>query len=325
MLKGLAIAGASLLGAKRVSAASTAASTAVPTPDTPAILLNQLGFLPASRKRAAVRAAAVQGDDFRIVPIGGGPAVFQGTLAAAASDAASGDSLRVADFSAMRTLGTFRLEAGGATSDPFAIQPDSYADALRVTMRSYYGQRCGCAVNLGNGYRHPPCHLKGAYHTTSGRSGPVANHGGWHDAGDYGRYVVNGGISTGTLLWAWEMYEDALRMLPLDIPESGGKLPDYLAEVRWNLDWMLSLQDDDGGVWHKQTSEHFCGFVMPQDDTLVSYVIGTGTPPYKSTCATADLASVAAIAARCYRAYDSANADRCLAAAPGTGPWRIRT
>ena len=53
-------------------------------------------------------------------------------------------------------------------------------------------------------------------------------------------------------------------------------MPDFLDEIRWNLDWMLSLQDEDGGVWHKQTSERFIGFVMPQDDQTTSYVIGTG-------------------------------------------------
>ena len=75
------------------------------------------------------------------------------------------------------------------------------------------------------------------------------------------------------------------------------------------------LQDEDGGVWHKQTSEQFCGFVMPQDDNLTSYVIGTGASPYKSTCATADLAAVMAIAARCYGEYDAAFA----AQMPGRG------
>jgi endoglucanase len=86
---------------------------------------------------------------------------------------------------------------------------------------------------------------------------------------------------------------------------------------------MLSLQDDDGGVWHKQTSEQFCAFILPQDDKLVSYIIGTGAAPYKNTCATADLASVAAIAARCYRPYDAAYADRCLAAARKAWLWAM--
>ena len=128
------------------------------------------------------------------------------------------------------------------------------------------------------------------------------NRGGWHDAGDYGRYIVNSGISTGTLLWAWELYQRTLSKLSLQIPESGGEIPDFLAEVKWNLDWMLTLQDDDGGVWHKQTSLRFCAFIMPQDDILTNYVIGTGEPAYKGTCATADFAAVMAVATRCYGA-----------------------
>jgi endoglucanase len=199
-----------------------------------------------------------------------------------------------------------------------------YADALRLAMRSYYGQRCGCRVDLGDGYHHEACHLDGAFHASSGRSGKVASAGGWHDAGDYGRYVVNSGLSTATLLWAWELYPETLRNLKLDIPESGGKLPDHLAEVRWNLNWMLSMQDEkDGGVWHKQTSDRFCAFIMPEKDTLTSYVIGTGSEPYKSTCATADLAAVAAIAARCYREFDVAFADRCLEAARKAWTWAV--
>jgi endoglucanase len=86
---------------------------------------------------------------------------------------------------------------------------------------------------------------------------------------------------------------------------------------------MLSLQDTDGGVWHKQTSEHFCAFIMPQDDSLTSYIIGTGEVPYKSTCATADVAAVMAIAARCYRSYDATFAQRCLTAARQGWAWAV--
>src|SRR5208283_5369931 len=107
----------------------------------------------------------------------------------------------------------------------------------------------------------------------------------------------------------------------LNIPESGNGTPDILNETRWNLEWMLNMQDDDGGVWHKQTSEHFPAFVMPEDDHLPSEVIGTGQAPYKSTCATADLAAVAAIAARVYQPFDAKFAARNLAAARKAWLW----
>lgn len=288
----------------------------------PPVALNQAGYLPNNRKIATVPAQHA-GSAFELRDEATGQAVFRATVGPAIRDLCSGDPVAKADFSALQTPGRYRLATASGSSGPFAIGPDAYREPLRLALRAYYGQRCGCAVDLGGGYRHPPCHLEGAYHRTSGRSGSVANHGGWHDAGDYGRYVVNSGITVGTLLWAWELYPQALNRMNLGIPESGGKLPDALAEVRWNLEWMLSLQDADGGVWHKQTSEKFCRFILPQDDTLVSYIIGTGAAPYKSTCATADVAAAAAIAARCYGEYDSEFAQRCLAAARSAWAWAM--
>jgi endoglucanase len=288
----------------------------------PPILLNQLGYLPHHAKIATVLPANLphQAATFRV--LAEHHAVLEGKLSTPILDAASGDSTASADFSSLTTPGTYRLEVAGVLSDPIILSPTVYADALRLTTRAYYGQRCGCAVDLGNGYKHPACHLHGAFDPTSGRSGAVPNAGGWHDAGDYGRYIVNSGITTGTLLWAWELYPDAFQTLALNLPESGGTLPDFLAEIQWNLHWMLSLQDPtDGGVWHKQTSLHFCAFILPQDDHLVSEIIGTGSAPYKSTCATADFAAVMAIAARCYQPFDAAFAARCLAASRSAWAW----
>jgi endoglucanase len=287
-----------------------------------AIALNQVGYLPSFPKVASVN---VRATSFAVRSTSHRDAVYHGMLTAPVHDAASGDAIQIADFSELRTPGDYLVELdSGQRSAPIRIAEDAYRDALRLTTRALYGQRCGCSVNLGNGYAHPACHLSAGYHTSSGKDGTLHNHGGWHDAGDYGRYIVNSGISTGTLLWAWELYQRTLGKLPLEIPESGGKIPDFLAEIRWNLDWMLTLQDQDGGVWHKQTSLQFCPFVMPQDDTLTSYVIGTGSAPYKSTCASADFAAVMAIAARCYSTFDSPYAQRCLAAARKTWAWCTR-
>jgi endoglucanase len=122
-------------------------------------------------------------------------------------------------------------------------------------------------------------------------------------------------------LWTWEIFGRRIKNFSLHIPESTNSTPDILDELRWNLDWMLTMQDDDGGVWHKQTSEDFAAFVMPENDKLVSYVIGTGKEPYKSSTATADFAAVMAIAARVYKTFDAAYARECLAAAEKAWTW----
>jgi endoglucanase len=116
----------------------------------------------------------------------------------------------------------------------------------------------------------------------------------------------------------------AIKDIRLNLPESGNGTPDILNEIRWNLEWILKMQDEDGGVWHKQTSEHFSRFVMPEDDHLPSEVIGTGQEPYKSTCATADFAAVGAIAARVYQPFDAKFAAQNLDAARKAWSWAER-
>jgi endoglucanase len=287
-----------------------------------AIKVDQVGYPLDGPKIALVSSAA---ETFEIKRAGDNVVVFHGKLTAAANDANTDDQVQAADFSRLRTPGTYYVDVPGVgRSWTFTVDRNVFEHTYSMAMRAFYGQRCGTAVDMGPefpGFTHPACHLHGEFHASSGAKGPRDNVGGWHDAGDYGRYVVNSGISTGTLLWAWEIFSPRLKNISLKIPESGNGTPDILNEARWNLEWMLKMQDDDGGVWHKQTSEHFPGFVSPEQDTLPSLVIGTGAAPYKSTCATADLAAVAAIAARVYKPYDAKFAAQALDAAERAWAW----
>ncbi len=279
ILKFLGVSGVSLAAGKPVHGIS------VPQPAQPHVAFNQAGYLP-----RAAKVATLPGDmheaEFQLLADGREQAAFRGRAGGVTTDEASGDRVALVDFSSFRVPGLYRLAVGGKRSERFMISKEVYAEPLRLAMRSFYGQRCGCAVDLGDGYRHAACHAQGAYHGSAGRAGALRNTGGWHDAGDYGRYVVNSGISTGTLLWAWELFPKAVQRLHLGIPESEARRPDFLAEVRWNLEWMLSMQDEDGGVWHKQTSEQFCAFVMPEEDASPATSSAPAKRPFKSTCAT---------------------------------------
>jgi endoglucanase len=293
--------------------------------DSLSIKLDQAGY-PADAPKVAL--VSTPGRTFQVKRVSDNVVVFEGTLSAGATDPNSGDVVQAADFSGLRATGTYYLEVPGVgRSCKLTIARDVFSRAYYLAMRAFYGQRCGAAVDLGPefpGYTHALCHLEGSFHASSGKQGRRDNVGGWHDAGDYGRYMVNSGITTGTLLWAFEMFGSKLRNIKLNIPETGNGTPDILNEVRWNLEWMLKMQDDDGGAWHKQTSEHFCDFIMPEDDHLPSEVIGTGKAPYKSTCATADLAAVAAIAARVYQPFDKDFAAQNLRAARAAWAWTER-
>lgn len=296
-----------------------------------AVKVDQVGYLPARPKLAVVTDPHATGA-FAVRRAADDSQVLTGRLGPAAADPDTGDTVRIADFSALGETGSFYLDvAGVGASHEFDVAPDVYAKVFYLAMRAFYGQRCGTAVDLAPtypGYRHPACHVQGTrnpdalMHASSGGHGYLEAAGGWHDAGDYGKYVVNSGITTGELLWTYETFARRVAAVRLDLPESGNPVPDILDEVRWNLDWMLKMQDRDGGVWHKLTSERFGSFVMPDvDDGGPRYVIGTGAAPYKSSCATGDFAAVTAVAARVFPPFDPDFAAAALAASERAWRW----
>ena len=169
-----------------------------------------------------------------------------------------------------------------------------------------YLQRCGTEVKDST-FGHVACHntLATVYHTNE----KIDVSGGWHDAGDYGRYVVPGAKSVADLLIAYdanpELFSDSI-----GIPESGNGVPDVLDEVRYELEWMLKMQDSQtGGVHHKVSCENFPGYVMPETETDELIV----TPV--STTATADFCASMAMAYEYYQKVDKDFAEKCLNAA----------
>jgi len=287
------------------------------------IKVDQAGYLLRGPKVAMVVSAKI-GTGFTVCRTTDGSVVFSGQLSPGARDADSGDVVQQADFSKLAEKGRFYIDVPGiGRSWNFNVGADAFTRAYYLAMRSFYGQRCGTVVDLGpefSVFKHAACHTRAEYHASSGKTGPANITGGWHDAGDYGRYVVNSGITTGTLLWTWELFGPRVAKIGLHIPESGIGIPDMLSEIRWNLNWMLAMQDTDGGLWQKEMTEQFGGFVMPEKDGLHT-VIGTGKPPYKSSCATADFAAVMAIASRAYAPYDATFSRKTSDAAKRAWQW----
>jgi endoglucanase len=276
------------------------------------VRVSSIGYLPLRAKRASIVGAA---SAFSVVRDADGVVVLSGTPTTPVNDADTGESVATADFTALSDPGTYHLEVDGVgRSVSFAIDPDVYKSAFVTTMLGFYGWRCGTDVAFdyaGTHYGYPACHLGDAHTDPLGTTGTRDGTGGWHDAGDYGKYTVNAALAAGTLLQAWEDYQPALEPVALQIPETGGALPDFLDELRWELAWLLKMQYSatDGRVSHKIVEPTHPGFIMPQDDTAArSYV------PY-GTAATADFVAVLAKASRIYRPYDAAFADQCLAAA----------
>ena len=127
------------------------------------IRVDQVGYTSSAPKLAMVVNVSATGA-FSVVRASDGTSVSTGTLGPPKRDADSGDLVRVADFSGLTADGTYYLDvAGVGRSYPFIVGRDVYHRAYYLAARSYYGQRCGTAVDLGPefpGYKHDACHLK---------------------------------------------------------------------------------------------------------------------------------------------------------------------
>lgn len=265
--------------------------------------VNTVGYLPDGIKRATYRGGTGK---FQIVRVADEEVVYEGVASELISSAETAESdLRVADFSEFAEMGEFRLRAeDSGESPPFRIGPDVAEEVVRVLMLGMYGQRCGTSVDFeyqGTTFSHDTCHLEDAWLNEYGapEEKQVTLYG-WHDAGDYGKYVNNGALTLANMLFAWIQYEPALSALELDIPESGqGGLPDYLHECKFQLDWLLSMQREDGGVADRVTTRSFDAMVRPEASTNPRFLAPV------TTTATADFAAVVAQAARVFEPFDA--------------------
>ncbi len=248
---------------------------------------------------------------------------FNGELSDPVFWETSGEHVQQGDFSAFTNPGTYRLSVHGlGISHPFIIASSIYKEAALASLKSNYFQRVSMPIGktYGGIYARPAGHPDTAclYHSSTGYdTGGKASPGGWYDAGDYGKYIVNAGISVGTMLVLHELYPGTYGDEDLNIPESGNARADLLDEIRYEVDWMLTMQDEDGGVFHKLTTLNFTGFVMPHETHEKRYFIG------KSTAAALNFTAVMAMISRLYEEMDPSFAQDCLNRAEKAWSWAL--
>jgi len=258
------------------------------------------------------------------------------------------------DFSALRSAGTYHLAVGNVRSRAFAVSPTLY-DRLRYDSLNYFYQsRAGAPIEArwagGAGWARPAGHRPEIARCVAGPDGhgniwPGCAYsldvtGGWYDAGDQGKYVVNGGIALWTLLDLYERSRALGRPTPYAdgkaaLPERGNGVDDLLDEARWELEFLLKMQVPEGTRLRVPVGEkrNAAGLKFEEIDAsgMAHHKVGDArwtplpTPPHldreprllfpPSTGATLNLAAAAAQGARIWRGIDPAFAARCLAAA----------
>ncbi len=291
------------------------------------IRLNQIGFYPSAPK-IAVLVGEARGE-FNILDAESKKIVFSGELSAPRINAISNKITHVADFSNFNKTGKYVVSIPNiGYSFTFEIKNEIHRNMAIAALKGFYYQRASTELLekfAGKWHRsagHPDD--KVLIHPSTATVLRTANTiisspKGWYDAGDYNKYIVNSGITMGTLLSLYEDFPEFTQKLETNIPETGNNIPDLLNEVLWNLRWMLTMQDpNDGGVYHKLTNVSFDKMEMPNKATEPRYVV------QKNTIATLDFAAVTAQASRIFKNFEKelpGLSDSCLKASEKAWHW----
>jgi endoglucanase len=273
------------------------------------IRIDQFGYLPAAKKVAVIAKpyAGFNSAEAGVVPYSAGSVNVQLLRASdnavvfealpvqwlngsSTDDSRSGDRGYWFDFSSYQTAGEYyiRVKTGsGATnyvdSYRFKIGEDVYRDVLRRAMNMFYYQRSNFDKNTPStnttGYAAGKNWEDGAWYNRNNQStsvefkngGSARNiRGGWIDAGDPNRYIGFAGEAVHDLLSCYNQFKSLWDGLNLNIPESNNSIPDILDEVKFEIDWVKTMQNwnyssktGSGGVLNKVGIYRDPGYTSP--------------------------------------------------------------
>jgi endoglucanase len=293
----------------------------------PRIAVNQTGYLPKLPKVAVLDSAAAEPQKWQLYD-DQGAVVAEGETSVFGADRNSGNSVHRIDFSSYKGTGRgFTLGVDEDKSYPFDIEPDVYTKLKYDALAYFYHNRSGIEIKMpyagGEQWTRPAGHLpdKAPCGRDLGCNYTLDVTGGWYDAGDHGKYVVNGGFSAWVLLNEWERTKYLGKSIKdfgdgkMQIPEQGNGIDDLLDEARWEVEFLVAMQAPDGSefagmVHHKMHDEGWTAIgTRPDQDTLERSLRPV------STAATLNMAAVGAQAARVFRTADKAFSAKTLAAA----------
>lgn len=265
------------------------------------IKVNQVGYYPNQEKTATIESSAMTKK--YTLTNEAGKVVWKGKAIRKATSSWSGKEREVIDFSSVVTPGTYTLNAGNQ-QQKVTIKANAFNDLAIASIKAFYLQRTGEPIleKYAGKYARPAAHMDNSVmiHPSAASEGRpagsiISSPGGWYDAGDFNKYIVNSAYTVAIMLDAYEMNKDYFDHLDVNIPESGNGTADLLDEIMCNLKWMQTMQDPvDGGVYHKLTTPNFEGFIMPINCHQQRYVV------QKTTAAAFDFAATLAKAARIY-------------------------
>jgi endoglucanase len=275
------------------------------------VRMNQVGFLPEESKIAVIFSKKPVSEKKYFILTKSGKILFSGIFHDTGLKIEGFDHSFSIDFSRLTEPGSFRIRIKGARDTHFSIGEKLYNPVVDSLMLFFRVQRCGPTDPL----LHGPCHLSDVtsipgYNTNNAI---VDATGGWHDAGDYIKFLSTAAYTTYMLIFSYEF--DPIKF---GFDNDENSVPDILEEARVGLDWLLRcrLKDDLLITQVQDLRDHTVGWRLPENDTLRFDRPGyTGIGKNIIGIYSAALA----IAARVWlnRFYDYEFAERCISAAEG--------
>lgn len=271
------------------------------------IHINQVGYQNNNRKVAIF--SGMQGNYFMVKRLSDDEIVYTAPLSKLDESKYTDEYVSQGDFTALKDSGDYYLESSlGYKSYPFTVGDSVYKNVYYDVLTMLTLQRCGQEISyeFDNDMAHDICHDSDT--KVQPTSEMIDTRGGWHDAGDYGRYVETANKALSDLLIAYlinpESFNDDMSHM-----ESGDGIPDVLNEIKYELDWLFKMQRSDGGVYSRAVTEVFADEVMPEDDNKQIYALQV------SSASSAGFGSVMALASIAFKDIDNEYANKCLEAA----------
>jgi len=283
-------------------------------------MVDQFGYRPGDEKVAVIVDPQegfnsydrfTPGQVYQVRKSADGAVVFVGKPApwnGGQTDPLSGDKAWWFDFSMLMEPGAYYIYdvENNAMSYEFRIGDDVYERVMYHALRMYYYQR--------EGFPHEAPYAEYPWYDGASWLGPGQDReardvfnleddsrvrdisGGWMDAGDTNKYVTFIDSCIHELLSVYETNPEFYRDFCLDIPESNLDAPDILSEIKWEMDWLMKMQNADGSAHMKCGMQRANASSPPSRDATPRVYHGM-----KSSAAAIALAGVFAHGAKVYK------------------------
>lgn len=270
----------------------------------PNIIVDQVGYAVNSNKIAVFRGEILP-DTYELVDAETEEVVYTGSIKEKGYNEMTDENISYGDFTDFRIPGTYYLQTEMiGQSYSFVIAEDPYAELFNTALKQYYYSRCGLTLSteFAGDAAHNACHTKMA-ELKDDTAVQLDVSGGWHIDENGTRNVPDGCQAVNNLLLAYELYGDIFTD-NAGIPESGNGIPDLMDEVKYEVDWLLKMQDVTSGAVYSSVSAI--------EDSGTSYRLYVEAVTMDATI---QFAAAMAKFSYLYQSYDRDFATLCLKAA----------